>query len=90
MEALSLPLLEVNQQGSISDGDYLQLVSYGNVLERNYERLCNLGLEHELSNTSSMHSILGKFPTSIAEKWTECLLSLEDTVQLKPFPEFMK
>ena len=30
---------EVNRQGSISDGDYCQLVSYGNVSERNYERL---------------------------------------------------
>ena len=81
---------EVNRQGSISDGDYCQLVSYGNVLERNYERLCNLGLEHELSNTSSMHSIIGRFPRSIAEKWTEFLSSLRDEVQLKPFPEFIK
>ena len=43
---------EVKGPGVIADGDYDSLVAYSDTLARNFIRLENIGLEHEMSNTS--------------------------------------
>ena len=59
---------EVKGPGVMADGDYQSLVAYSDTLARNFIRLENIGLEHEMSNTSAMSSILQKLPRSVGEK----------------------
>ena len=81
---------EVKKPSSISDGDFKALVSYSDVLVTNFTRLKSIGLEHEMSNTSAMFSILQKFPTSVGEKWQESLASKTGEEKAKPFPVFIE
>ena len=43
------------------------------VLERNFNRVQNLEIENEMSNTLDMSHILRKFPRSVSEIWFEHL-----------------
>ena len=49
---------EVLMPKDISYGDYKALLSYVDVLEKNYNRLKSLDIEHEMSNTTTMSHIL--------------------------------
>ena len=80
---------ELYSQNQINDGDYKALVSYSATIERNHNRLKNLKMEHEISNTQCMHAILRKFPRLVSEKWHEHLLGQGDTERLTPFPIFL-
>ena len=42
-----------------------------------------------MSNTSAMFSLLRKLPTSVGEKWRECLASRTEGEKAKPFPVFI-
>ena len=66
------------------------LVSYSLLLENNFNRLKSMDLEHEMSNTSAMTSIVRKFPRLIAEKWNEHLSLLESSVLARPFAAFIQ
>ena len=90
LKVVSCVMTEVNAPSAICEGDYLGLVSYCGVLENNYNRLSNLDLGHEISNTSSMSMILHKFPNSVSEKWAEFFMQQENHVKAKPFPTFVK
>ena len=81
---------EVKRPRSISDGDFKALVSHGDVLITNFTRLKSIDLEHEMSNTSAMYSILQKFPTSVGENWQEYLASSTVEDKAKPFPVFIE
>ena len=81
---------EVNSQSPVLEGAYHLLVKFSDVLSRNYTRLVNLGLDHELSNTSAMYSIVRKFPRNVGEKWTEYISVQELSVKSKPFPTFIQ
>ena len=81
---------EVKSPGVIADGDYHTLVAYSDTLSRNFTRLENIGLEHEMSNTSAMSSILQKLPMSVGEKWQEHLALKSSAEKLKPFPVFIE
>ena len=48
---------EVLSPSDIKCGDYKSLLLYVDVLERNFNRLLNLDIEHEMSNTSIMSQI---------------------------------
>ncbi len=82
---------DVMSQSTISEGQYGALVSYSDTLENNYNRLLSLekGLEHEMSNSSAMSTIMIKFPRNVREKWEEYLIQQESDVKLKPFSEFI-
>ena len=88
-KVISCVMKEVNSQKPIADGDYKVLVSYTSTLEENYNRLNSISLEHELSNTSTMNNILKKFPRLVSEEWCKHLSKQSESVQLRPFPEFM-
>ena len=64
-------------------------LSYSQILERGYTRLKNLDLDHEMSNTAAMSSIVRKFPRVVGEKWNEFLTGQEAAVVAKPFPTFI-
>ena len=82
---------EVMSQSQISEGQYGPLVSYSDTLENNYNRLLSLkkDVEHEMSNSSAMATIMVKFPRNVREKWEEYLIKQDPDVQLKPFGEFI-
>ena len=80
---------EVLTPMDIACGDYKGLLLYVDVLERNFNRLKSLSIEHEMSNTSTMSQILRKFPRSVSEKWVEHLSTLSTSVRTRPFPEFI-
>ena len=80
---------EVLSPKDIAYGDYKALLFYVDVLEKNYNRLKSLDIEHEMSNTTTMSHILRKFPRSVSEKWVEHLSSLDNKLQSKPFPQFI-
>ena len=80
---------EVLSPSDIKCGDYKSLLLYVDVLERNFNHLLNLDIEHEMSNTSTMSQILRKFPRSVSEKWIEHLSIQSTSVKARPFPEFI-
>ena len=80
---------EVMAQPLINQGEYKNLVSYCTLLENNFNRLKNLDLQHEMSNTSTMFSIVRKFPTMVAERWNEYLCGLDVSIKRKPFEAFI-
>ena len=83
-------LQEVMSPIQISEGDYRRLIVYSVTLENNFSRLSSLNMEHEMSNTSIMSSIVKKFPRAICEKWHEHLLKRSDDERAKPFPIFIQ
>ena len=90
LKVISCVMNEVMAPPTIEEGDYVALVRYCNIISNNYNRLSNLKLEHEMSNTATMSLILRKFPRSHAEKWSESLASQEVDVKGKPFPYLVK
>ena len=89
LKIISCVMAEVNDPSIICEGDYQGLVSYCSILENNYNRLKNMNLDHEMSNTSSMSMILRKFPNSVTEKWAEFIVQQDSAVKTKPFPTFV-
>ena len=73
----------------VSEGDYKGLISYADILVNNYERLKDIHLEHEMSNTSVMSVIVKKFPRLVSEKWHEHLLTKTSSERVKSFPIFI-
>ena len=65
------------------------MVSYKTCIVNNHARLKARGLEHELSNTGAMQSLLRKLPIQENVKWQEHLAGKDAGTQSKPFPEFM-
>ena len=59
---------KVLSPSDIKCGDYKSLLFHVDGLERNFNRLSNLDIEHEMSNTSTMSQILRKFLRSVSEK----------------------
>ena len=89
LKVVSCVMKEVMSPHVINDGDYKGLISYGVVLENNFNRLKSMSLEHEMSNTSTMSLILRKFPRVVGEKWTEYLSLQALPIKAKPFPSFV-
>ena len=83
---------EVDAPPEICEGDYQGLRSYCNILEKNFNRLQSMEppLVHEMSNSSTMSTILCKFPVSIAVKWAEYIETKDNLVKAKPFPTFIE
>ena len=89
LKVVSCVMSEVNAPSAICEGDYQGLISYCGIVQNNYNRLLNLKLDHEMSNTSSMSTIVCKLPNSVSEKWAEFIVKQENTVKSKPFPTFV-
>ena len=88
-KVIECAMKEVLSPKDICLGDYKALLLYVDVLEKNYNRLKSMGIEHEMSNTTTMSQILRKFPRTVSEKWIEHLSLQENSVKTKPFPEFI-
>ena len=82
---------DVMSQPKISERQYSALVLYSDKLENNFNRLLSLqlGVEHEMSNSTAMSTIMLKFPLNIREKWEEFLIGQTSDVKLKPFRVFI-
>ena len=89
MKVVSCVIAEVSAPSVICEGDYRALIDYSVVLEQSFNRLRSMDLVHELSNCSSMALMLGKLPTSVAEKWAEHIVAQSSDVKAKPFPELI-
>ncbi len=83
---VSCVMREVNSPRTLGEGDYKGLLSYSMILENNYNRLKSMDLEHEISNTTSMTSILKKFPREVAERWNDELSKKSEDEKARPFP----
>ena len=81
---------EVTSPKIVAEGDYKSLLLYSSVIERNYNRLISMELEHEMSNSTTMAVILRKFPRSVMEKWAEFLAAQSNRDKAKPFPLLVK
>ena len=73
LKVVKYAMKEVTAQSVIADGDYDSMLTYGTVLENNYTRLKKIELEHEISNSQAMSTIVNKFPCNVSVKWHECL-----------------
>ena len=82
-------MMEVLSSSDIICRDYKSLLLCVDFLERNFNHLSNLDIEHEMSNTLTMSQILRKFPWSVSEKWMEHLSIQRTSVKARPFLEFM-
>ena len=89
LKVVSCVMKEVMGPRAMSEGDYKGLLSYSVILENNFNRLKSIGLEHEMSNTSAMASIMKKFPRSVAERWNDYLSERSVDSKAKPFPVFV-
>ena len=78
---------EVTSPKTIAEGDYAGLLSYSSLIERNFNRLLSMELEHEMSNSTTMAVILRKYPRSVMEKWAEYLSTQCVSDKAKPFPK---
>ena len=81
---------EVTSPKTITEGDYAGLLSYSSLIERNFNRLLSMELEHEMSNSTTMAVILRKYPRSVMEKWAEHLSTQSVSDKAKPFPLLVK
>ena len=88
-KVISCVMKEVTSQTSISAGNYRVLASYTATLEENYNRLKGIDLVHEMSNSSTLKEILTKFPREVSEEWYQFLSQKDESVQLRPFEEFI-
>ena len=86
---VSCVMKEVSSQSYIAGGDYSSLLEYTVCLENNSNRLSNLDLLHEMSNSSTLSVVLRKFPRSVSEKWQEQLCSQDFSVKARPSLELV-
>ena len=89
LKVVSCVMKEVSSQSYIAEGDYSSLLEYSVCLENNFNRLSNLDLLHEMSNSSTLSVVLRKFPRSVSEKWQEHLCSQDFSVKARPFLELV-
>ena len=89
IKVIRFVMKDVKSQSNIGEGDYRSLITYSLKLEHNFNRLSNLSLEHEMSNTTAMSSVVHKFPRVIGEQWNEHLSAQTSSVKARPFPEFI-
>ena len=89
-KVVTCTLREVESPRAVAEGDYKSLLSYSVILETNYNRLKSMDMEHEISNTVSMKSILKKFPRTVAEKWNDELSTKGREEKERPFPVFIE
>ena len=89
LKVIECVMKEVASPSAIREGDYKGLISFTDILENNFNRLKCMSLEHEMSNTTTMSSVLVKFPRSVAEKWAEHLITLEKGSKARPFPSLI-
>ena len=90
LKVVTSVMKEVNVPRSIAEGDYKGLLKHSVILESNFNRLKNIGFEHEISNIQSMTSILKRFPRGVAEKWNDVLTLKTPDEKAKPFPVFVE
>ena len=90
LKVVKYAMKEVTVQSVIEDGDYDGMLSYGSVLENNFTRLKKIELEHEISNSQAMSTIVNKFPRSVSERWHQCLSGKTSAEKTKPFPIFIE
>ena len=89
LKVVSCVMKEVSSQSYIAEGDYSSLLEYSVCLENNFNRLSNLDLLHEMSNSSTLSVVLQKFPRSVSEEWQEHLCSQDFSVKARPFLELV-
>jgi hypothetical protein len=89
LKVIACVMGQVRSQPAIADGDYGSLVAFTDKLECNYTRLKNISSEHEMSNSSTMMTIVKKFPRLVGEDWNRHLCLQTSDVKLKPFGEFI-
>ena len=86
LKVVECVMKEVSSPSAVKEGDYKGLISFTDTLENNFNRLKCMSLEHEMSNTTTMSSVLVKFPRSVAEKWSEHLITMDKGAKARPFP----
>ena len=89
LKVVNACLSEVKVHPNVSPFDYKAMVSYKKCLVNNHARLKARGLEHELSNTGAMQSLLRKLPIQENVQWQQHLAEQDPTIKSRPFPEFM-
>ena len=89
LKVVSCVIQEVTAQQAIADKDYAAMVLYSMDLERSYDRLESMELEHELSNSSAVSVIMQKFFCSVAEKGNESLSTKSEAEISKPVLVFI-
>ena len=80
---------EIRAQPQISQFDYKGLVQYKKILTNNHARLKAAGLEHEMSNTAAMGTLIRKFPIQEAVEFQKYLSEQSKEEQKSPFPSFI-
>ena len=90
LKVIECVMKEVVSPSAIREGDYKGLISFTDILENNFNRLKCMCLEHEMSNTTTMTSVLVKFPRSVTEKWAEHLITLDKSERSRPFESLIE
>ena len=67
---------EIQNFKFIKDGDNYKFLEFISMIENAYRDLCRLGLEHEITTTSSVGIIEKKLPENIKDEWAK-LISAE-------------
>ena len=76
---------------NIRDGENNRLIELINIVEDGYQDLKRLGLEQEITTTSSVSVIEKKLPTDVKKEWAKLVSSDHSTVdKTNKFPSLLK
>ena len=86
---ISACMKEIKALPNIMAGDYEALVAYKMCIINNHSRLSAVGLEHEVSNTSTMDLLVSKLPWTQGEMWQMYSSDQDNEADEKPFETFL-
>ena len=76
---------------NLKDGENKKFVEFINIVEDGYRDLERLGLEKEITTTSSVSVIEKKLPTDVRKEWAKLVSSEDSTVnKMDKFPSLLK
>lgn len=82
---------EIRRTRIIREGEEKRFVEFVEIVEDGYRDLKSLGLESEITTTSSVSIIEKKLPADIRRKWAEIVCTDNSTVdKTKKFPSLLK
>ena len=75
---------------TIKENDNKKFIEFVNVIEDSYRDLVNLGLEKEITTTSSVSVIEKKLPPDIKREWAKLITSSSSAEKTNKFPSLLK
>ena len=91
MKVVDVVMNAIQNTRNVRDCENNRLIELINIVEDGYRDLQRLGLEKEITTTSSVSVIEKKLPTDVKKEWTKLVSSDDSTVdKTNKFPSLLK